>query len=392
MSANNYGKSNLLRAIKVGAELPSRAGDDQREYIEYAFDASRNTTNRQTNFHFEIEFKIVVEGKPETIKYGYELEWYGRIVSEWMEVLNTETNRWNGFLERNLDESKYKSSDTGGVNSSLDVHQAELAITSLRYRRDWKYIAYADAICGIKIPIDERINTTLWYAPINKRVPKTSKDKSELFDTDDTSSILYWLNKENKKEFKQVSSAFTALFPQYGEIVMSEFLPREAKNTSSNDGNVLYRIQFIDKHLHYPASTRDLSNGTKRALNAIVWATLAGMSKISLIELEEIETSIHPSLIGRLFDIVTQLAGSCNFMFTTHSPSVAQFLESGSMYIGEPRNDGLARFTRLTSNGVKQINNMANNNGVSPGEMIFQLLSGNDEAISLLSNCLKTTS
>jgi hypothetical protein len=55
------------------------------------------------------------------------------------------------------------------------------------------------------------------------------------------------------------------------------------------------------------------------------------------------------------------------------------------MYIGKPTNDGTAKFSRVKSNKIKQLINIARDNNMSFGEYIFELLSGDSDNEDLLS-------
>jgi predicted ATPase len=138
-----------------------------------------------------------------------------------------------------------------------------------------------------------------------------------------------------------------------------------------------------------PVTEGMLSNGTRRVLNILIFAAIAGIKNIQLLGIEEIETSIHPAKIESFLTVLLQLAPNCKYIITSHSPSVVQFLPSERLYIGQPRNDGNARFLRLSSEGKRKLSKEARHFGISDGELVFNMLSSDTLLIDRLSSYLE---
>ena len=116
---------------------------------------------------------------------------------------------------------------------------------------------------------------------------------------------------------------------------------------------------------------------------------MADINGLSLIAIEEPENSIHPSLLQSFLRVISQFAGDCRVIITSHSPYVLQYLELKDIYLGLPNTCGVATFSRVNKSMQKTLINDASSIDISVGDYIFSLLSGSDDDLDELSSFLE---
>lgn len=108
-----------------------------------------------------------------------------------------------------------------------------------------------------------------------------------------------------------------------------------------------------------------------------------------IVGIEEIETSIHPKMMRQLLEIITEALGNAPLIISSHSPYLVQYLKLDKIYIGVPNNRGVAEFRRIQKNKKKVIISNARDMGLSVGEYLFELLSGDSDSYEMLESFLE---
>lgn len=118
-----------------------------------------------------------------------------------------------------------------------------------------------------------------------------------------------------------------------------------------------------------------MSAGTARAIwllsNIVVGSCIYDAS---LLAVEEIETSVHPRMIGDLLEAIDENRGDTSVLFTSHAPSTIQYIKLSNIYIGVPNDRGVAQFKCIDASKETTILKAARNNGLSVGEYLFELM------------------
>jgi predicted ATPase len=403
LAVNNYGKSNLLSAIKAGLTLPGMGKQSQRRFINSIEHISLNKQSYRVSeasvrpFTFEIVFKTVLQGKTVNVRYNYSIRWMKGIETE---CLRVSENGSNGrlFLNRESGNATFLSSEQGRCDRRLLIDTCTLAITTLSYLEDkYTFHELSNIICGVTFPLFDTLDTVESYNN-NKLFFSDSSDLLVLSRTN-IKKALFILKEIYPKTFKLIENTFITLFPQYLSIIVekisSDYTPDDDIADNNDDDlffNLLdeeYFVVFTDKYLIKPVAAEQLSNGTRRLLSILINTAIARITTCPLLGIEEIETSIHPAKIGDFLDVLIQLAPECKFIVTSHSPSVTQYIRSDALYVGQPRFDGYARFLCLPKENSKIIANEAKQFGMTVGEMIFNQMSSGSEADARLSSLLE---
>ena len=105
---------------------------------------------------------------------------------------------------------------------------------------------------------------------------------------------------------------------------------------------------------------------------------------MSLIGVEELETSIHPKLLKNLLEFLDEVLEDTSMIISSHSPFLIQYIKPERLYVGVPDDKGVACFKRIKGTKIRQFINLSRDNGMSVGEYMFELLSGDTESRELL--------
>ena len=116
-------------------------------------------------------------------------------------------------------------------------------------------------------------------------------------------------------------------------------------------------------------------------LTTIVRASRDG---VQLLLVEELENSIHPSLLQALLSVVKSFLGGVKLLFTSHSPNLLKYLTAQQLYVGLPSNMGKADFRTIKPSKVKSVLQIASAGEMAFGEYLFELLQDAESNPSLI--------
>jgi predicted ATPase len=144
----------------------------------------------------------------------------------------------------------------------------------------------------------------------------------------------------------------------------------------------IYKIFVKCKHINQPMDIAMLSAGTKR-LFWIMTTLFTSGSETQLIGIEELETHYSPRLLKQTWNCLIK-PWNTTLLITSHSPYLDQYLRLENIYIGVPDETGLASFQRIRKNRTKSLINTTQNLGLSIGEYLFDLMSGDSKSNLIL--------
>ena len=147
----------------------------------------------------------------------------------------------------------------------------------------------------------------------------------------------------------------------------------------------LYRLVITSRHLNQPINMAMMSTGTKRVFWLLANVFIASVRKTAMVGVEELETSVHPRLLKSLLEILDEALEDTILLVSSHSPFLIQYLKPQIIYLGVPNTDGTARFAKVQESRVKALIGSARGMGMSVGEYLFELMSGDQDAAESLS-------
>ena len=118
-------------------------------------------------------------------------------------------------------------------------------------------------------------------------------------------------------------------------------------------------------------------------------AVFGGSYHTNILGVDEIETSIHPKMIRRLLEALSDILEETSMIVTSHSPYLIQYLKPESIYVGVPNDSGVATFRRIHPSKVKNLISTTRELETSVGEYLFELMSGDEDSAAILSAYLE---
>ncbi|MBK5202058.1 MAG: ATP-binding protein [Spirochaetaceae bacterium] len=148
--------------------------------------------------------------------------------------------------------------------------------------------------------------------------------------------------------------------------------------------DVYYDIQVKEKYNNQFTSINRISTGCKKILYILSLTIAAEINNISLITFEELENSIHTSLLQNLLLIISQLAGDTKVVITSHSPHLINYMQPGKIKLGMTTSNGIANFRSIKKSKIKKILRNASSEESSLGEYLFDMMLNAEEDEELL--------
>lgn len=403
VSTNNYGKSNLIKAIRfLLLFMQATPVVKSRMMSDPLFIPLNKITARQ-NFFAELKFSLELSGEIQCVKYGFEFEWHKnsdvssggkKIVREWLSLSPAGVHQKYSSLIRRNDTARYKASQTGRCDKQVKVRENELVINKLLLEDNLYWYPVLEALSSLNMYIERHLDVESMYYP-NFLVPK----EQEIFDVsrvNDVPRLLYELQDKYKADCSRLLDAFGQLFPDLRMMLHGAKLDKaQSDNTTLPDevpynvSDMIYYIFVQDKNLNQPINFSMLSDGTKRLFTLLLYAVIADRLGLNIIAIEEPENSIHPALLQDFLNVLCQLAGNCKIIIASHSPYILQYVTTENIYVGRPNENGLADFSRISPKKQKALIREINREGCDVGSYIFELLSGGNTNLELLNSYLE---
>lgn len=411
VSVNNFGKSNLLEAIKFGFEFISASAKMRSSMMRWERGVPLSKALAGKDFNFSIEFDNPELEEYRFVRYSFSFSWINDqktgavITDETIEMRNNESVQYTSYLKR--DKGQYKAAKSKTGFRKISLAKEILAIDILSALED---IDIANVITCIK-SLSYRVCKTLEVDGSFFQLPIEFEGENPTplsFNNDDIPRALCLLKKEQPDQYNLFLEAIYDLFPEFQKVDVQAYalkeneVPKfEARVISNIEGkddlesipfrikDEIYRLIIHSEYLNQPISMEYMSTGTKRLIWLIANAVFCNCYGINLIGVDEIETSIHPRMIQGLLESLNDILESASVIVTSHSPYLIQYLKPESIYIGYPCNDGVARFKRVKKNRVKTLINTTRELDLTVGEYLFELMSGDEDAAAVLAAYLE---
>lgn len=398
VSENSYGKSNLMEAIDFAVDFIRANASVKNSMMKWKKGIPLNKKTEKQDFMADFSFETEFQGEGYEVNYGFSFVWIKndggkRISDEWLNARKVDGGKKYIKLINRGERSLFKSSQTGRCSSVIKIADDELIVNKLMNYDDLYYMSILEEINNISVYVERHFDASDLYRK-NPLVLK-GEEETELMEFSDIPRMAYRLKKYHRPQFDLLTDAFKQLFPNITDIEVQEFdIGQNQRISISNDApytisNKVYSIFVKDENLNQPLDFLSMSDGAKRVFLMLTFAVIANIQNMTLIAFEELENSIHPSLLQGYLRVLTQLAGECKIIVASHSPYIIEYVSTEDIYVGKPNWYGLAEFARIDASKVKRLENDATDSGVSVGGYIFELLSGGEDEINLLNTYLE---
>lgn len=404
VSPNNYGKSNFLNAIRFAFEF-IESGSKRRSALMKSLNCiPLSPALANDDFRFNVELDDPSLGEYRFVRYGFSFSWLRddgsgcKITDETIEIKSKPSGSWTNYLKRA--KGKYKKSHDTRSFRSIGLDDTQLAIDVLTAIEDIDINPAIRSILKITYDICDSLDTESRFRSIPLEFGEAADETTIVFNDDDLPRSLYRLKQNKPKRYDDFQAAIYTLFPEFESISVSsyELRPEEHEELSralekddeaGNDvpfriRDDLYRFMVKSSKLNQPVDISYMSMGTKRIIWLVANAIIAGAGKADCIGIEEIETSIHPRMAQELLEVLNENIGSTSLLLTSHSPFLIQYLKPEKIYLGVPREDGVATFKRVKKSKVKEAISAAYKRGLGFGEYLFELMSSDEDGLRAL--------
>lgn len=409
ISPNNYGKSNFLEGLDFALSFLSAGEKGRKKMTSWKKGIPLNPVSANDPFIFEVEFHDPSLVEYQYVRYGFSFTWLRddssgqRIIDEWLEMRDTESVKYSKFLKRT--EGRYRKSKSTNAFRKIILGDFQLAVDTLSSIDDISFSSVLNSIKHLSFKTCSSLDMDTQYenVPFELEEPGISPSYAN-----DIPKLLSTLKDTNPAKFTLFKEAITTLFPDITdlEVIKAKFEPppgsvklfslKNEESTQTDDTtsppfrwkNEIYKIFVNNKYINQPLDITMLSAGTKR-LFWIMATLFSSNSETHIISIEELETSIHPRLLKQTLELLNDHLGEISLIITSHSPYLVQYLKLERIYIGIPEETGLASFHSIAKNKVKSVIGTAQDLGLSVGEYLFDLMSGDSITTLILNTFIK---
>ena len=416
VSPNNYGKSNLLEAIDFGVDFLSSNSKERKSMMRWVRGIPINKSLENDEYFFEIEFEDDKLGEYRFVRYGYKFTWFRddglgqKITDEWIETRSTESVRYTAFLKR--PEGKYRKEKATNSFRKIVLDDGQLSIDVLLSIDDIAIHPVISAIKNISYHICSSLDLGDRFQATPIEYIDQNDDEAISFDDKDVPRALHQLKQYDPEKYELFLEAVLSLFPEFLDISVQSYeikkeiskinmfvaetdgeslsaVPKDSLNSEEKIPfrikDEIYRLLIDSKYLNQPINMAMMSTGTKRVFWLLANVFIASAKGMSFIGVEELETSIHPKLLKNLLEILDEALIDTSLIISSHSPFLVQYIKPEKIYVGIPTVDGTAQFQKVQTNRVKNLINAARSMGMSVGEYLFELMSGDQDSAEMLS-------
>lgn len=390
VSPNNYGKSNLMEAVAFAADFINASPRERDSMMAYEAGIPLSPKLALKDFYFSFEIDAPELEEYRFIRYAFSFSWIKddgtgrRIVDERIELNSKRSGMWSSYLKRS--EGQYRKSHSTRSFRSIHLDDNQLSLDVLTSIDN---IDINPAIREIKksvFAMFEALDASGRFsaAPIMFKPPY-----NPVFDYDDVPLAIQRLKSIKQDGYDRLMDALYGIFPEFENIdVLSYEVSAEAKKRleetfeQEEEGELpfrirdeFYRLSIKSAHLNQPLDVSRMSTGTKRLIWLLTSAVMASVNTVTCMGIEEVETSIHPRMLRQLLETLEECADNTPVLITSHSPYLIQYLKPSQIYIGIPRDDGIASFRPIGARAFKVLSQDAYECGMGFGEYLFELMS-----------------
>lgn len=385
---NNYGKSNVMRAIDFGVSFIKGNPEQKLRQMGYqpAIPINKSISNKE--FSFEIAGNILLSDERISFIYKYSFEWRrtgrssGRkIKSEILKIKKGDILKYSTYILRNSKGSFYLSSQMGRCDKPIAIDDNNLIINKIANFDELFYVDIIKKIISLDVlMIDTMQNPSSLFRTISSQTDKT--DYSLTINEDsEVGFFLYSLMKLETEKYELFKDTVKSLLPTIEDFHPIEINLKEHSINKSEPSDIpfslpekFYDIRVKESYNNQETSINSISDGSKKIFYILAMSIGADINKIPLVIFEELENSIHPALFQKLLMTMDALCENTKMIISSHSPYLIRYLPIEKLKIGIPNNDGMAIFKGIKGSKIAKISKIASEEGVSIGDYIFSLM------------------
>ncbi len=384
IAPNNYGKSNVLKAVSFAFDFIKANASDKTALMNRRIYIPINKHMADAPFSFELCGTISCGNDDVDFEYGFKFEWAksnsskgARITGEHLRLKKSGEGKFKQYINRaNCNEALYQPTEAGRCNRQLALDGNILALEKLAYYDDLFFVKKLRALLSISVKSVNTLDNPDDYFS-GKVLNENISGYSLAFPK--PSQIGYFVNSLqhlDSDRYELLKDTVMSLLPN-----IEDFTPVQVDLSGNVTGtvpyqvpNVYYDIRIKEKNNNQPTSIASVSTGCKKILLLVVMLVAADINKIPLLMFEELENSVHPRLLQNILLTVSALSGDTKVLITSHSPYLVKYLPANKIYIGLPSEKGIADFHTIRPAKVKKLTRQAAAEEITLGEYLFELM------------------
>lgn len=389
IALNNYGKSNLIQAIDFSNDFIQSSNKTKSQMMQSQSRIPINNFIAGKDFVFDLTYDTKFENLNYTVNYSFSFEWINKqnggkkIKSEILKLKKKEKDaKYFTYVNRSENKKVYLNSRTGRCDKDIIIEENALIINKLLNFDDLFYLEIIKEINNIEISffslndIERRFSTGF---VIND--DENLDDELKMSEVPSIANFFYLLKNEDKNKYELLINSIQDLLPDIEYISPIEIdLKKESTKNKKNKfipfelPEKVYDIRVKIKTNNQETSVKNLSDGSKRIFYVLANVLMAEITQSHLLIFEELENSIHPSLLQRLLVIMSELAKTTKLLITSHSPHLIKYIELNDIYLGIPNEKGIATFSKIKKSKQSKLIKYAKDAESNIGDFIFDML------------------
>lgn len=404
VALNNYGKSNVIKAVEFGIDFLNEDIEGKSKLMASRSVIPINKHIDNLPYSFEIELLTSFKNEECIVSYGYSFDWIKndnkgkQIKGEFLKIKSAKSDsKYKTYIKRNTKEGNYLPSAAARCDKKIKVKKSELIINKLANFDDLFYHPVIEQITNLDvIYIDTLEHPDRLFRIINPKIIRTGYSL-DMPNASDVGYFIYSLKEMKSDLYELFEDSIKSLLRDIEDFEPIEIdLKKEVAFDSEkmkiplNFPEKLYDVRVKEINNNQQNSINSLSSGSQKIFYIIALTIAAELNNIPLISFEELENSIHPGLLQRLLIILDGLTEKTKIITSSHSPYLIQYLDTSKIKIGIPNNEGLAIFKEIKKSKFNKVIKIAEEEGVSVGDLIFDRViecsSGDFELLNELCN------
>ncbi len=384
---NNYGKSNLLKAIEFGLAFIKSAPTQKSALMNKTGVIPINNKIAGMPFSFEINATFPNSiGVDMDVNYYFSFEWKRntqnpRIISERLRVKQAGSVRakYTQYINRTEDKAFYHVNPKGRCDKSIVIDADNLVINKIANLDELFYLDIIKRVLTIDIlSINTMQDPELYFNTVSDQSIR-AEYSLDMTRNIDPPFFIYSLMKMAPDSYELLKSAILSLLPTIEDVEPIEIDLKELSLSNDNSApfsrpEKFYDIRVKERYNNQQTSIRSISAGSKKIIYTLAMAIGADINRVPLIMFEELENSIHPALFQSLLMTFDAICPNTKIILTSHSPYLIKYLSAEKIKIGVPNSEGLAMFKEIKPSKEKRILALASEEGVTLGDYIFSVM------------------
>ena len=297
IAPNNYGKSNILRAISFGVFFMEASLKRKLSLMRNRSLIPINTALEGAPFTFELEGEFSNGKETFSFVYGYSFEWWktskddGKIIGEYLRMKSDDDLKFRSYINReDTDVAYYLASPTGRCSKQLPVDSNILALNKLANFDDLFYI---DSIRQLN-RLDVREIGTLQHPDSLFNMIAPDDDVNELsLDYPKEEKVGHYLNSLKElapDKYALLKDVVTGLL-----VTIEDFEPvqinlrkdveeEETKNLPFRLPETFYDVRVKERYNNQYTSISRISSGSKKIFFILTLVIAAEINRIPYIQ------------------------------------------------------------------------------------------------------------